>query len=444
MSNEVVLHEAQSNVFNDLFVEKNCRFATVVACRGFGKTYFAAVCAITAIWELLRLPANVPNKNVGIIAPTYNQVVDIYYPLIAYELGIEKYAISSSKDSGKFVFPNQVTLSLISYEAVERMRGKGFYFCVLDEVSSWNKGIGLKHAWESIIQPCIATRWSPKRAMQLEANSPGRALTISTPKGFDYLYDMFNFPEIDTNWKSYHYDYNAAPYLDVSEIERVRRSIAPVDFAREYLASFEESGNSVFYCFDRKRNVRLDIDEIQEDEIVHAAIDFNVGIQATSVFVVRGGQMFFLHELTGHSDTEQLAIHLSTKFKGHKIHAFPDPSGRGRHTSATTGLTDFRILESKGIKCLAKSKAPPIVDSVNAVNRMLKNAADEVNLFIHPRCINLISSLERTSWSETSRDAAIIDKKLGVEHFSDGVRYAVDYLFPIQSGSKLVSRGFNF
>jgi hypothetical protein len=85
----------------------------------------AATCAINAVFELLKIHPNVPNKNVYIIAPTYDQVTDIYYPLINYDLGMENYAIKTSRDLGRFVFPNNVELRLISFEAIERMRGKG-------------------------------------------------------------------------------------------------------------------------------------------------------------------------------------------------------------------------------------------------------------------------------------------------------------------------------
>ena len=119
------LHEGQSEVYEDLFVNKTNRFSVVCCSRGWGKSYMAGVAGVTAVFELLELDVRVPNKIVYIIAPTYDQVTDIYYPLINYDLGMEDYAIRSSRDLGRFIFPNNVELRLLSYEAVERMRGKG-------------------------------------------------------------------------------------------------------------------------------------------------------------------------------------------------------------------------------------------------------------------------------------------------------------------------------
>ena len=159
---------------------------------------------------------------------------------------------------------------------------------------------------------------------------------------------------------------------------------------------------------------------------------------------IRGKQVHILEEFKGHPDTETLAVALKTRFKGHKIYAYPDPSGRARKSSAPVGRTDFSILESHGIRCLARSKAPPIIDSVAAVNKKLMTAAGDIDLFVHPRCSGVITSLERTKWVDSNPDTATIDKSEGIEHFSDGIRYGIEYNFPIHAGTHRTVRGFGF
>ena len=441
---EVTLNEGQSAVVNDLFVDHNCRYSVVNASRGFGKSYLAAVTAMLAVQELMELPADVPNKNVAIICPTYSQSVDIYFPLLAYQLGMADFAEKTSRAAGTFWFPNNVVLRLWSYEASERMRGSGQYFVVLDEVTSWKgAGLSLKESWESIIQPTMTTRWSEANAKAVGAK-PGRALIISTPKGFDYFWELWNRQDSDRDWKSHHFTYHDSPYLDDNEIERVKLTLDPLKFSREYEASFEDSGNNVFYMFDRKKHISNDLPYFEEGEEVHAAIDFNVGIQATTLFAVRGGQMHILDEMIGHPDTETLADAIKAKYQGHRITCYPDPSGKARKTSAAVGQTDFSILQSKGFIIRSHTKAPPIVDSVACVNKKLENAAGDIDLFVHPKCTNVIQSLERTIWVDSNPNTATIDKKEGVEHFSDGIRYACEYLWPIRAGTKVVTRGFNF
>jgi len=452
MSDEIELHPGQSEVFRDIFVDAIARFFCVCASRGWGKSFFGALAGLTAVFELLELDESVPNKNVYIIAPTYDQVREIYYPILAYELGAESSAIHSSRDRGRFVFQKNVELRLVSFEAVERLRGKGSYFTVGDEISSWKKGIGPKSAWEGVIQPGIITRWSPARARHFGAKSAGRGLSISTPKGYNFFYDMYNFQELDPLWHSYHYDYTTSPYIDPEEVERIRHTIDPIEYASEYLASFEESGSNVFYCFDRKTHVDGTLEDFKEKdeegpaEDVHVWIDFNVGIMASSMFALRAHQIQVLNEKMGHPDTETLAISIKTDYidKGHRVYAYPDPTGNSKKTSAPVGITDYKILAKHGIKVLARSKSPPIIDSVAAVNAKFKTAAGDIGMLIHPRCVNTIKSFERTKWVDNNPNTATIDKSEGVEHFSDGGRYAVEYLYPVRVGGKIVKRGFNF
>lgn len=438
------LHWGQSEVYSDLMVKKKCRYSVVDCSRGWGKSFLAATVASTALFELFELKRFVPNKVVYIIAPTYEQVTDIYYPLLNYDLGLENYAIRSSRDLGRFYFEDGVELRLLSYEAVERMRGKGAYLVVWDEVSSCKKGITPLEAWQSVIKPCINTRWSPKRAAIYGARSPGRALFIGTPKGFNFFHELYTYQERDDQWKSYKYDYRDSPLLDPEEIERSKELMDPITFASEYMADFKESGNSVFYCFDRSIHVRKDLPYFQEGEDVHLAIDFNVGIQCTSAFALRGNQQHYLKEFKGHPDTETLAQVIKETFKGHRLFAYPDPSGKARKSSAPVGVTDFKILESAGITCLARSKAPPIADSVQAVNRRLKNANGKTSMFFSIDVPGTIASMERTKWVDNNPDLAVIDKSEGVEHYSDGIRYSTEFLYPVVLSTKTVSRGFNF
>ena len=429
------LHPGQGDVFCDLLIDQAHRYHTVNCSRGWGKSYLAGAAAVTAALELQELPAWVPDKTVWLIAPTFEQVVDVYFPMMMYQFGLNVYCPDASKQQGIIRFPNNTTLRMISYEAIERMRGKGAYFVVWDEVSSCHRGIEPRDAWESVIKPCIVTRWSPKMAAQYGARSPGRALIISTPKGFNYFHDLCMMHELDPEWAYSHYDYTKSPRLDVTEIEKIRENTDPIKFASEYLASFKESGANLFYMFDRKEHVRSDLMDFQPGEVVHAAIDFNVGRQHTSFGAVRGGQVQWLDETAGHPDTEQLAAAIKGKYPNNKVVAFPDPSGKARKTSATVGRTDFTILQSAGIEVLAKSSAPPIVDTVNCVNRLLKNANGRVNMYVHSRCRHLIASFERTVWVDNNPNTAMIDKRGNWEHPTDGVRYFADYLFPISGGA---------
>jgi hypothetical protein len=452
---EVTLHQYQSSTYEDIFIKQIVLYAVINCCRGWGKSYMAAVCAVTAIYELLELDKRVPNKVVYIIAPTYDQVKDIYFPILAYDLGMEALAKDSSRDRGRFVFDKGVELRLVSYDAIERLRGKGAYLIIWDEVSSCKTGVKPKEAWESIIQPCLVTRWSTFRAKQFGAKSPGRAILISTPKGFNFFAEALTYELQDPEWKSYTFDYTCAPFLDPVLIEKLRHKLDLLVFASEYLALVKESGANVFYPFDRNKHVRTDIEPftlpiyneeglLHKGEDVHVCIDFNVIVMASSMFSLRGKQQQFINEIKGHANTEELAKYLSSLYKDHTIYAYPDPTGKARKASAAIGVTDLTILKDYGLIVLARHKSPPIIDSVHAVNRRLMTAAGEINMYFSHRVTHTIMSMERTKWADNNIETATIDKTEGLEHFSDGVRYATEYLFPIRSGSIGYAKSHSF
>lgn len=441
---EIELHPTQSQVYSDIFLEKQKRFFAVVCSRGWGKSYLGATTAVSAVHELMMLPPWVPNKRVYIVAPTHDDVTEIYYDIINYDLGMEHVALRSSRDRGKFTFPHNVTLHLVSYESVSRIRGKGVYFLVWDEISECYKKRHPRSVWEGIIEPAMRTRWGKQRAKQYGAPMPARALFIGTPRGYNFLYTLFNKRESNDEWQSYKFDYTTSPYLDPSEIEELRAELDPIEFASEYGANFEDSGYNLFYCFDRKAHVKPELEDLKKDEDVHFCMDFNVGIQATSVFALRAGRMEFLHEFKGHPDTETLAINLAERFKGHKLYAYPDPTGSANKTSAKMGATDHSILKDHGFIVRARKRSPPLVDSTAAVNRKLKKANGQMEMFFHPRVKGLIESVERTKWLDRDLDSATIDKSENIEHFSDGVRYATEWLFPIAHSKHSTAQGDEF
>jgi hypothetical protein len=181
-----------------------------------------------------------------------------------------------------------------------------------------------------------------------------------------------------------------------------------------------------------------------EGEDVHVAIDFNIMLNCTSFHAIRGGQLHTLDESKGSANTEQLAHVIRSKYPRSRIICYPDPSGRARKTSAAIGATDFSILREAGFTVLARDKAPPLVDSVAAVNRKMMNAAGDIDMYVHPRCKGFIDSIERTVWLESRPETATIDKTQGVEHFSDGLRYLVDYLWPLNYSKPIFAQSPHF
>lgn len=108
-----------------------------------------------------------------------------------------------------------------------------------------------------------------------------------------------------------------------------------------------------------------------------------------------------------------------------------DPAGRQRH--GQTGISDARVLQRAGLA--VKSRRLPLEDGLRAVRARLAPALGPPRLFIHPRCDGLIHALERyryparraTGAPPGSADAEHADapKKDGADHAADALRYLV-------------------
>ena len=61
---------------------------------------------------------------------------------------------------------------------------------------------------------------------------------------------------------------------------------------------------------------------------------------------------------------------------------------------------------------------------------MLENSEGEHRLFIHPRCKQLVKSLEGLTYKEGTNQP---DKAAGLDHMTDALGYLVHGTFPINS-----------
>ncbi len=96
----------------------------------------------------------------------------------------------------------------------------------------------------------------------------------------------------------------------------------------------------------------------------------------------------------------------------------------------TTGYSDYQVIRNYFCERLAKvvyrvPKAnPPVRERVSLVNARLRNARDEVQLFVDPKCKELIADFEQVSYQEESTQVDK-DKDRRRTHLSDALGYLV-------------------
>ena len=185
---------------------------------------------------------------------------------------------------------------------------------------------------------------------------------------------------------------------------------------------------ATYYQFTREKNVRPNT--YNPALPVRLSCDHNVSPTTGAVFQTYNkspfvrvfGEIELHHGGGAEIITERLANEVKAQYPNNKYIAYPDPSGRSRHTSSMH--SDHDILRKSGFEIRVKPVSPRVTDSVNAVNKLC-----EKNLIIDPSCKGLITDLEQTVNKQGTREIDKSNKER--THFSDGIRYAIDFEYPI-------------
>lgn len=201
--------------------------------RRFGKTTLAI--------DQIKGRASIPNSRVCYVAPTYQQARDIAWAQLKNDCKQAAETINESRLEIKLV--NGSLIVLRGWESIETLRGQAFDLIVLDEVAMV-RNFWLN--WQEVIRPTLT-------------DTKGEALFISTPKGFNHFYDLFNLQEEDTDYKSYHFSTYDNDHIPVEEIDKARMELSADRFAQEYLADFRKTEGLVYKEFDRTKHVYAEL-----------------------------------------------------------------------------------------------------------------------------------------------------------------------------------------
>lgn len=109
------------------------------------------------------------------------------------------------------------------------------------------------------------------------------------------------------------------------------------------------------------------------------------------------------------------------------VRVYGDASGKAKDTRSKK--TDYEILRAAGfVDQRVPDANPPIRDRHNAVNALLKNAAGDARLKIHPRCRALVKGLETV---KLRSGAQYLEEETREQHLTTALGYLVNVEFPI-------------
>lgn len=380
------------------------RFRVAICGRRFGKTYLS-------LRELARF-AREPNRRVWAVAPTRMQAKGLFWDPLKARLTDLRWIRKINESELSITLVNGTVIELRSADAYDRMRGYSVDFVVFDEFADMDEDV-----W-TVVRPTLSDKL-------------GHALFIGTPKGNqNWSRGIYDMSLSNPDWASFSYTTLDGGRVPEEEVEAAKRDMDARLFQQEYLATFTDAGNQVFYAWNREHNLRR-YEGVTPSQI-YVGMDFNVGNMSATIGVKNADEMHIIDEIRlVSSNTDEMVDELRRRYhwiSPDRIWVYPDPSGRAMKTSAS-GRSDHIILRNAGFVVKAPNSHDPVRDGINAVNSRLATAAGTHHLFVDPRCKYTIESLERLSYKAGTSQP---DKDSGYDHFGDSLRYLISYIWPVR------------
>ena len=384
--------------------DSESRFRVCASGRRGGKTFLS-------MWEIAKF-ARFPNRRILYIAPSYRQAKSIIFEDLKTQFISRRWLKKVNESELSFRLINNTRIELRSADVADSIRGISCDFAVLDEAAFFTPTV-----WTDVVRPTLSDR-------------DGHALFISTPQGIgNWFYDLYNQATVSPDWASFTWTSLEGGQISPEEIESAKRDLSKKTYLQEYEASFETTGNLIYYAFDPEHNVA----EYKGDvpKTIHAGLDLNVSKMVAPLAVKTDSGLFIFDELElTNTNTDEMAQALKERYPDHHTVVYPDPAGSARKTSGAN-KTDHTILQQWGHSVRTHRAHPPVKDRINTVNRLLCNAAGERNLYIDPRCKNTIEALLKHQYKANTQIPEK-DAVKGYDGVNDSLGYMVEYLYPLR------------
>lgn len=376
---------------------------------GAGKTFAVARKAV----QLAQLNSGCD----GIVTePNFPLLTQILIPEL--KTALDYFGIAYEFKSGESIFYCQINgketrIICKSMEGYERLIGINAAWVIMDEFDTAKTEL----AYNAYIKLLGRIRVGNIRQMVI----------VSTPEGYRAMYRIF-VEEAGEGKKLIRAKTTDNYHLPQDYIDTMRSQYPP-ELIEAYLnGEFTNlTSGTVYTQYDRTLNDTSSVDDGMSD--IHIGIDFNVGAMSAVVCIIKDSKIFVVGEFVDLFDTPELIETLETAYQGRRVFAYPDAAGDARK-SVQASTSDIKLLRQAGFTIRADSKNPGIMDRVNGLNSLFKNATGDRRCFVNTvKCPKLTKALEQQSYDENTR---MPDKKNGHDNKGiDALGYLAAKLFPL-------------
>jgi PBSX family phage terminase large subunit len=374
------------------------RFRVLNCGRRFGKT-------LLAVEEMVGKAMAKKGRRIAYFAPTRDDAREITWGMLVSKCeNIITYKNEQRLEVKIMTIDGgESSITLYGWEAVkDRGKGRGLAndFIVLDEVAFYR---GFWEGWNEVLSPTLIDR-------------KGEALFISTPKGFNHFYDLYNMQENNSDYKSFHFTSYDNPHIPVEEIAREKASKPENAFAQEYLADFRKAEGLVYKEFNRERHT-YEVADIRVNRIL-SGIDFGFTNPTAVLTVIQDfdNHFWITSEWYKREKTNVEIIDWCKSIRAEKY--YPDPA------------EPDRIEEMKRAGLNVQEVSKDVEKGIDSVRELFKTN----RIHIHNSCQNLIAELETYRYKEHSGEGNNPEEPVKEnDHALDALRYVLFNQRPIDN-----------
>jgi RNA-binding protein YhbY len=275
-------------------INSDGKYFVVSIGRQFGKTLLGENQALK--WAVEN------NWKIGWISPTYKQCKKVFKEIVR-AMGKNPFITSANHSDLVLNFTTGSTMLFYSAEAYDSIRGETFDALVGDEVAFWKP-----EAWNEVLKATVLVKGK-------------KVLLLSTPKGKNQFYTLFNQSINNDNYHSFYGTSFDNPFIERSEIEDARRMLPDHIFRQEYLAEFLDDASSVF------RNIKECIEIGEETRTLFAGVDLGRADDYTVLTIVDQNNREVYCERWRHLEWSTIINNVVTQLNKYKPNVLIESNG---------------------------------------------------------------------------------------------------------------------
>lgn len=408
---KVRLHDKQLEVAKD-----EHRFRVICAGRRWGKSVLSRL--IVLQWA---------TKEPGlywIVSPTYRQAKMIHWREIQKEVP-KSWITKKNEVELSLTLKNGSIIELKGAENPDALRGVKLRGLVIDEIASVRNWDWL---WSEVLRPTLTDYEAP-------------AIFISTPKGFNHFYELFERGTGDGEYKSWKFTSYDNPYIPASDIDSAKLELTEDTFAQEYLADFRKYTGLVYKDFDTNVHVVEPFD-IHPEWQLYRGFDFGTRNPMVCLWIAvdKDDNWYVVHEYynTGETIDYHAGVINSNPLNPSVVASYGDPSG----AQWIMEFNSRRIFITPATKEKGTQGELWVRMGIEKVQERLKSIPghfvdrygdNQPSLFVFNDCRETIREFETYRWKEKSEvQAQDLNEPESPEkandHAMDALRYfAVSY-----------------